>query len=299
MGDVGGAIRKRGAMAVVAGIVVMLVGGLQGGPAYARREGKPPGSPSPSQGQSREELYGCDRTFGRPPEGHLEKSTEPAGDHDVRPGKTIRVTLVWEPGDWSSDELHKVLDCVAIDGRLERSMQGGESPTANDGRFTRDYAVPDSAPEGARICDQAMLSGPSPRGDYDRQISNQVCHTVSRSSPCCQGGNRCGECRHEAPCGDCGSRPPCDDRPCGDRPPCGNNPCGHAPPSCGRGCGDKGAACSEKSRCGDKAPCGEKPRCDGDRKRPGGKNRDRRDCGCDGRERRHRGLVSRLIHELL
>jgi hypothetical protein len=259
---VNGASRKRGAMAIVAAIIVMLVGGLEAGPVYARRKGDRP----PSAGESRrqgEELYGCDRTFGRPPEGHLAKHTDPGPGRDVQPGDAIDVSITWEPGDWSSDELHKVLDCVAVDGRLVRSLQAGESPTANDGRFARSYTVPPDAPDGARICDQAMLSGRSPRGDYDRQISDQVCHTVSRNAACCRDGNGCGECRQEAPCDEgCGHRSPCDDKPCGEKP-CDNKACGEKP------CADKG--CDE----------------------------DGRDCRCDRGGDRHRGRLSDLLHELL
>jgi hypothetical protein len=242
---VNGASRKRGAMAVVAGIVVMLVGGLEAGPVSARREGDHR-SPAGETRRRNDELYGCDRTFGRPPEGHLAKRTDPPGDRDVKPGEAIAVSITWEPDDWSGDELHKVLDCVAVDGRLVPSRQGGESPTANDGRFARSYVVPPDAPDGARICDQAMLSGPSPRGDYDRQISNRVCHTVSRNSACCRDGNGCGECRSEAPCGeDCGHHPPCDDQSCGEK-----------------SCGDK--ACDDR---GDGRDCG----CDRDRDRHHGR----------------------------
>jgi hypothetical protein len=294
---VSGTSRKRYVRAAVAGIVVTMVGGLAGAPAYARRgHGGGSGSQSPSQD---EDLYGCDRTFGRPPEGHLDKRTEPAGGRDVSPGQTIRVTITWDPGDWSSDQLHKVLDCVAIDGQLVTSMQGGESPTANDGHFARSYAVPDDAKDGALICDQAMLSGKSPRGDYDRQISNQVCHTVSHSPACCGGGNGCNACRAKPPCGDngcgekspcvgdrCGDQPPrCGDNGCDEKPPCGDQKCGHRPPPCGGGCGDA-------------TPCGDQRSCDRDGRRGGGSS-DRDRCGCDDHEGRHRGLVSKLVHELI
>jgi hypothetical protein len=297
---VNGASRKHGVMAIVAGIVVMLVGGLEAGPVYARREGDRR-SPAGHTRQD-EELYGCDRTFGRPPEGHLAKHTDPAGDRPVQPGDTIAVSITWRPGDWSSDELHKVLDCVAVDGRLVRSLQGGESPTANDGRFARSYGVPPDVPDGARICDQAMLSGPSPRGDYDRQISNQVCHTVSGGATCCRGGNGCGECRRQAPCGeDCGHHPPCDDQPCGEKS-CGDRACDDHAPRCGGGCGEP-APCGDDG-CGRTPPCGggsgdTEPSCGRDGTPPHGRGGHDRDCGCDRDGDRHRGRLSELLHDLL
>ncbi|MDQ1492574.1 MAG: hypothetical protein QOJ23_5088, partial [Actinomycetota bacterium] len=267
----------RGAVALVAGLVLAVGGAVAGdSPAFARRGGHHGGSADHSPRQD-DDLYGCDRTFGRQPEGHLAKHTEPAAGHDGAPGDTIRVTLTWEPADWSSDRLHKVLDCVAIDGQLVRSMQGGESPTANDGKFTRDYTVPDDAPDGVRICDQAMLSGSSPRADYDRQISNRVCHTVVRTGgsggrPPCQRG--------------CAEKPPCDR--CGDTPPPCDEGCEKAP--CDQGCADRAPCdhgCADRSPC-DKGcaegGCGKEDSCDRAPERRD--DRHDRDCGCEG-HRRH------------
>jgi hypothetical protein len=283
------ASRRRGAVVVLAGIAFALGGGLAGrSPAFARREphpGTPPGQ------QQDDELYGCDRTVGRQPEGHLQKRTEPAGDHDVRPGDTIRVTLTWEPRDWSSGQLHKVLDCVAIDGRLVRSMQGGESPTANDGQFARVYTVPDNAPGGTRICDQAMLSGPSPRADYDRQISNAVCHTVSRTGgatpPRCQRG-----CAEQPPCDRCGQTSPCDTG-CAEKSPCEGGCYDKSP--CEGGCTDK-APCDRG--CAEKSPC-DRGCADGTCDKEGScgqkhwrHDRQDKDCGCDDG---HGHLLRRLI----
>jgi hypothetical protein len=318
------ASRTRGAVVILAGIAFALGSGLAGpSPAFARREPKP-GTP-PGQQQD-EELYGCDRTFGRQPEGHLQKRTEPAGDHDVRPGDTIRVTVTWEPRDWSSGQLHKVLDCVAVDGRLVRSMQGGESPTANNGQFVRVYTVPD-APGGTQICDQAMLSGPSPRADYDHQISNAVCHTVSRGGagapPPCQRG-----CAEQPPCDRCGETSPCD-KGCAEKSPCeggcyekspGQSGCDEKSPCEGAGKSPCDRGCAQKSPCdsgcADQSPCdrgcAQNPPCDRgcagdacdkerscDRKerwRHDRHDRHDKDCRCDDG---HGHLLRRLIEILI
>ena len=279
------ASRSRGAVVVAVGMLLAFGGGLVGrSPALARRNPHPPGPPPPQQQQG-QDLYGCDRTFGQQPVGHLVKRTNPTGGETVRPGDSIVVVLTWERGDWSSDRLHKVLDCVAIDGELDPSLQDGESPTANNGQFSTAFTVPADVADGAQICDQAMLSGPSPRDDYDRQISNQVCHTVSRSGGSCTGSGSCGR-----RCGDrsaCGERPPCDrcsggercSAGCAERSPCDRD-CGPAPcdegcaqrPPCDRGCGSD--ACDT--------------RCDHHRRE--------KDCRC---HRDGEGLLRRLIHELL
>src|SRR5207237_210297 len=153
-------------------------------------------------------------------------------DSPVQPGETIRVTLTWDTADWSASQLHKVLDCVAVDGQLVRSLQDGESPTDNDGRFTREFSVPDDVRPGTRVCDQAMLSGHSPRADYDRQISNEVCHTVERSTARRGGG-----------CGKCG------------------NPCGKKDE--GAGCGPKkeGGGCRQSDGCAKPGDCNKDRGC--------------------------------------
>jgi hypothetical protein len=325
-----GAEAKRTIAAVVVGLVVGL-GGVAGQPAaQARRDDN---GAAPDRGG---DLYGCDRTIGRQPEGHLTKRTTPPAEAAVRPGDTVDVDLVWVRGDWSASRLHKVLDCVAIDGRLVRSLQGGESPTDNDGRFRRSYTVPADVPAGARICDQAMLSGPSPRGDYDRQISTMVCHTVAGPgaadrAPCTDrcGARPCGGCTQPPSggdrggsgrgCPDCYQRPPSnagggEGRGCAD---CHERPPSNAGGGEGRGCSD----CYERppsnagggdargcSDCSDSPPardrCGDERRCDDGRDGCGAGSgaHDRRHCGdrdsgdCRCDDRDHDGS---FLHRLL
>lgn len=127
-----------------------------------------------------EDLYGCDRTVGKPSRGSLTKSIDPAPGTLVDPGDTVRVTLTWDTEDWSENELHKVLDCVTIDDELAPELDGGESPTENDGRFTHEFVVPNDVPPGAQLCDQAMLSGPGASGDFGRQYSERLCLEVNQ-----------------------------------------------------------------------------------------------------------------------
>ena len=268
-----GAVRKRGVVAVLLGLVLAL-GGLAGQPAaQARREGNGGGTGGGGSGGagSGQNLYGCDRTFGQQPEGHLSKRTTPSAGHEVNPGDTIDVVIVWKPDDWSAPRLHKVLDCVAIDGRLVHSLQDGESPTDNDGRFTRSYMVPDGVPAGAEICDQAMLSGSSPRGDYDRQISNMVCHTVAGNA----GSERCNDCYQKPPSNDRGGE--------------------------GTGCGDCYRKPPSGDRCGDKASCDRGPdRCNDSRKtcrHDDGRKRHQHDCGCDDRDG-DGSFLHRVLHHI-
>jgi hypothetical protein len=284
---------RRGLVAVVAGLVLGL-GGIAGQPAaQARREGSGGGPAGGGQ-----DLYGCDRTIGRQPVGRLAERTTPSAHQTVNPGDTIEVVLVWDVHDWSARRLHKVLDCVAIDGELVQSRQGGESPTDNDGRFSRSYTVPDGVPPGAEICDQAMLSGPSPRGDYDRQISNMVCHTVSGKAsagrPPCR--DRCGDGRG---CSDCYQKPPSSERGGADGRGCSD--CYEKPPSGDRagqdrGCGDCYEQPPSGDRCTDKASCDRKEHSCSDR-RNACERRDKGHCGCDDRDG-DGSLVHRLLRHI-
>ncbi|MGH9021874.1 MAG: hypothetical protein ACRDV9_02025 [Acidimicrobiia bacterium] len=138
------------------------------------------GPPALAGAAEGEELYGCDRTIGQRSTGSLTKRIDPAPGTFVEPGDIVSVTLTWTVDDWSKDELHKVLDCVAIDGALAPELQGGESPTENDGRFTYEYAVPSDLAPGARVCDQAMLSGPGEGGAFQRHVSEMLCLVVGQ-----------------------------------------------------------------------------------------------------------------------
>ena len=126
-----------------------------------------------------EPLYGCDHALRGPREGNLVKTTEPPDGATVTPGQEVVVEITWVARDWPEHELHKVLDCVTVDGVVSPALTGGEKPTANDGRFTHRYRIPDDAPAGAVVCDRALVSGPDgSAGGFGRQKSELVCFTV-------------------------------------------------------------------------------------------------------------------------
>ena len=82
-----GAGGKRAVVAVVVGLLLGL-GGLAGQPAaQALRDDN--GAAADRGG----DLYGCDRTIGQPPEGHLGTRTTPPADVAVQPGDTITPTI--------------------------------------------------------------------------------------------------------------------------------------------------------------------------------------------------------------
>ena len=80
-------------------------------------------------------------------------------------------------------ELHKVIDCVYINGLFVPELSGGERYTPNDGHFGFGYVVPFDVPPGSEICDQGFVSGPNGWEEYERAISNVVCFPVDVPPP--------------------------------------------------------------------------------------------------------------------
>jgi len=135
---------------------------------------------TPRDMASGERLYGCEQGGRSRDETGLVKSTEPAPGAVVTPGQEIRVELTWATGDFVDAHLHKVLECVTVDGRLSAALSGGEKPSANDGRFTHSYVVPADAAPGTLLCDQGFATGPAEDDEYARKASGEVCFTVER-----------------------------------------------------------------------------------------------------------------------
>jgi hypothetical protein len=119
----------------------------------------------------------CER-IKRPPTGGLEKTTEPAPGSQVHSGDVIKIRLTWDTGEWAGSDLHKVIDCVAVNGALDMNLTVEEKPTPNDGVFEHELTVPDGLAAGAEICDRGFVSGDSRGGDFEQITSEVVCFTL-------------------------------------------------------------------------------------------------------------------------
>jgi LPXTG-motif cell wall-anchored protein len=176
------------AFATAAGLILLCVpstasaswwdgGGYDG---YGRHP-HPPGPIEP--------LYGCENSTLSDTGGGLLKTTTPPPGTPVLPGDEILVEITWAEWQFTGPDLHKVIDCVYIDGLFVPELSGGERPTPNDGHFAFHYIVPD-LPPGAEICDQGFVSGPNGWEDYAREVSNVVCFPVEGPPPppppCCE-----------------------------------------------------------------------------------------------------------------
>jgi hypothetical protein len=114
---------------------------------------------------------------GSPP-GSLAIATNPPSGTVLRPGDVVEVTATWDASDWAGPLLHKVLNCLLVNGTIDYARSTQEKPTDNDGLYRYRFTVPAGA-EG-RICDRVRLSGRFVEdGDLIVQKSNTVCFSMA------------------------------------------------------------------------------------------------------------------------
>ena len=126
-------------------------------------------SPSPST---------CNGLYHGDPPGSLAITTVPGTDTVLHPGDTVEVTATWDTADWPTPVLHKVLDCLLVNGDVDYGLSTQEKPTDNDGLYHYTFTVPGRAV--GRVCDRVRLSGRLVEGgDLAVQKSNTLCFSVA------------------------------------------------------------------------------------------------------------------------
>ena len=154
-------LARRVFMAVIAGSVVLPVVLV---PSAAWAE-----SPSPAA---------CRGLYHGSPPGSLVITTNPPSATVLRPGDEVEVTATWDTADWPRPVLHKVLDCLLVDGEVDYEHSSQEKPTDNDGYYRYRFTVPNGARD--RICDRVRLSGRFVEdGDLVVQKSNTICFSMA------------------------------------------------------------------------------------------------------------------------
>jgi hypothetical protein len=149
-------------MVVIAGSVIVMPVVL--GPSAAWAE-----SPNPSA---------CRGLYHGSPPGSLVITTNPSSATVLRPGDEVEVTATWDTADWPRPILHKVLDCLLVDGEVDYGHSSQEKPTDNDGFYRYRFTVPTGA--RGRICDRVRLSGRFVEdGDLVVQKSNTICFSLA------------------------------------------------------------------------------------------------------------------------
>jgi hypothetical protein len=117
----------------------------------------------------------CERAMDESPTGELEKTMDPAPGSAVSPGQIVGVALRWDPAGRPDGDLHKVIDCMTVDGVLDADLSVEERPTDNDGIFEIQLVVPD-LPAGTELCNFGFLSEDEAGHGYVR--SETLCLTV-------------------------------------------------------------------------------------------------------------------------
>lgn len=135
-------------------------------------------APAPSPGLSAMEGT-CGEVLQGTPSGGARKETLPPGGSWVAPGDSIRVTITWPAEGFADDALHKVLDCVTVNGQQAPELSREERKPGNDGLFEHGFAIPTDLKVGTEVCDRGMVSGRSADGPFRREKTNDVCLTVA------------------------------------------------------------------------------------------------------------------------
>lgn len=125
----------------------------------------------------------CPEVVSGHPTGGLEKLTTPPPGTEVPRDAVITVILRWHRTRFATGPLHKVLDCVTVDGEPADGLSLQQRDPANAGEFTLRLTVPDHLADGTRLCDRGFVSGTGVDGSFVREKSNDVCFTVRGDSP--------------------------------------------------------------------------------------------------------------------
>ena len=143
-------------------------------PAAARAGAPNPEAPNPEAPNP----DACRGLYNGNPPGSLVMTTNPPSGTVLRPGDEVEVTATWDTADWPGPVLHKVLDCLLVDGTVDYDHSSQEKPTDNDGLYRYRFTVPAGAK--SRICDRVRLSGRLVHeGDLVVQKSNAICFSVA------------------------------------------------------------------------------------------------------------------------
>jgi hypothetical protein len=134
-------------------------------------------SPSPAWAEA-PNPDACRGLYNGNPPGSLVMTTNPPGGTVLHPGDEVEVTATWDTADWPGPVLHKVLDCLLVDGTIDYDHSSQEKPTDNDGLYRYRFTV--RAGAQSRVCDRVRLSGRLVEdGGLVVQKSNVICFSVA------------------------------------------------------------------------------------------------------------------------
>ena len=161
--------RAAGVAAMVAGGVVLTVVLVGAGPVGAKAEDPLAALPGVSS-----TVEACGLLLGDDP---FAKAT-PEGT--AAPGDPFAVDVTWGDG-WDGAPV-EVVGCTALDGSYVAGASTRIRKTESDGLYVHEFAVPESAPNGSVICEEAVVIGHSAAGDPRAERSGADCFTVKAAS---------------------------------------------------------------------------------------------------------------------
>jgi hypothetical protein len=118
----------------------------------------------------------CADVYGHRPVGDLDKTTDPVAGSSVPPGQTVSVTLQWPNGMVAGNRVHRVLECLSVNGG-EPQLWAERSFTTDQGMVTLSAEVPSGLREKSTVCSQSFLKTRGAFGPVTRW-SEKTCFPV-------------------------------------------------------------------------------------------------------------------------
>jgi membrane anchored protein len=103
-----------------------------------------------------------------------------APEGKAAPGDPFAVDVTWGDG-WDGAPV-EVVGCTALDGSYMAGASTRIRKTESDGLYVHEFAVPESAPDGSVLCEEAVVIGHSAAGDPRAERSGADCFTVVAAS---------------------------------------------------------------------------------------------------------------------
>jgi hypothetical protein len=103
-----------------------------------------------------------------------------APEGKAAPGDPFAVDVTWGDG-WDGAPV-EVVGCTALDGSYVAGASTRIRKTESDGLYVHEFAVPESAPDGSVLCEEAVVIGHSAAGDPRAERSGADCFTVVAAS---------------------------------------------------------------------------------------------------------------------
>jgi hypothetical protein len=118
----------------------------------------------------------CADVYGHQAIGDLDKTTDPVPGSTVTSGQALAVTLQWPTFAVAGERVHRVMDCLSIDGGAPQLWAERQFSTAS-GTVSLSEVVPDGLAPRTTVCGQSFLKTQGSFGPVTRW-SEKTCYPV-------------------------------------------------------------------------------------------------------------------------